>query len=415
LKVLISAYSITPHGSSEQGVGWNWSVQAARNHEVWVLTNSFPRRSITAEMEEHPNPNLHFVYYSTPKEVAMRDIAHKFHPVFYPNYLAWQATAIKTARRLHHEIGFDVAQHVTWASYRFPSVLAAVDVPFIWGPIGGGETAPARLYPQLGLRPALGEVVRETSNWLTRLDPFVRRTASRATRILVTSEETKNKLPGSARKKAEVYPAIGLSLQELDAEVCRAPEDEERGGVARLLFAGRLVSWKGCNFAIQALAQLLSTGTRARLTVAGVGPNLDSLKTLAYNLGVAEHVDFLGNVPRAEVLRLCQTHDVFVFPSLHDSGGVAVLEAMYLGLPVVCLDLGGPAISVGDAGVRVAAHNVDQIVDDLASSIRRILNDDAFRRDITTRARERVIQLYDWDHKAQYISDLYERTATAGR
>ena len=119
----------------------------------------------------------------------------------------------------------------------------------------------------------------------------------------------------------------------------------------------------------------------------------------------------MGAVPHNEVLALYQTHDVFLFPSLHDSGGIAVLEAMYLGLPVVCLDLGGPAVSVGDAGIRVRCEDAQQIVLGLADGVRRLLSDEALRKDMVTRARARVVELYDWDSKAEYISDLYESVA----
>jgi glycosyltransferase involved in cell wall biosynthesis len=140
----------------------------------------------------------------------------------------------------------------------------------------------------------------------------------------------------------------------------------------------------------------------------GVGPELSALRTLARDLGVEPQVEFMGSVPHDEVLALFQTHDVFLFPSLHDSGGIAVLEAMYLGLPVVCLDLGGPAVSVGDAGIRVPCEDAQQIVDGLAEGVRRLMSDEALRKDIVTRARARVVELYDWDSKAEYISDLYE-------
>jgi glycosyltransferase involved in cell wall biosynthesis len=145
--------------------------------------------------------------------------------------------------------------------------------------------------------------------------------------------------------------------------------------------------------------------------VVGVGPELSALQILARDLGVDSKVDFLGAVPHKRVLALFRDHDVFLFPSLHDSGGIAVLEAMYLGLPVVCLDLGGPAVSVGDAGIKVPCHNARQVVEGLADAVRRLLSDVALRKTLVARARARVIEVYDWDSKAQYISDLYESVA----
>jgi len=377
-----------------------------------VLTNTAPEDAIAKELQARPNPNLHFVFHRGPQEHALRSLGRKFHLFYYPAYLSWQASAIGAARKLHAEVGFDVAQHLTWASCRFPSALAWLDVPFIWGPVGGGETAPRSAYASLGLRPALGEVARETSNWLTRLDPFVGHTATQATRILTTTEETKALLPASSASKAAVYPAIGLRLRDIDKELAGIGESQEPViSGTRLLFVGRLVSWKGCEFAIRAIAELVRWSTQCRLTVVGVGPELAALRALARDLGVDSQVDFRGPVPHTEVLALMQTHEVFLFPSLHDSGGIAVLEAMYLGLPVVCLDLGGPAVSVGNAGIKVPCQDAQQIVGGLAEGVRMLLSDEALRKDLVARARARVVDLYDWDSKAEYISSLYESVA----
>jgi glycosyltransferase involved in cell wall biosynthesis len=289
-----------------------------------------------------------------------------------------------------------------------------MDVPFIWGPIGGGETAPSRLYPSLGVRPALGEIARDTSTYATRLDPLVRRTAGRAQRILATSRQTKQALPAGGPAKTDVYPAIGINPCELDVVY---PEgippiiEPTRNGAGRLLFVGRLISWKGCSLAIRALERLVRQGMDVELTIVGDGPEEPRLRALARALCVEQRVTFTSRLPRQAVLHLCKTHDVFVFPSLHDSGGAAVLEAMYFGLPVVCLDLGGPAESVGETGVRIQPWSVNQMVEDIAKETAALLHDPARRKSMGKAARQRVLDHYDWDKKAAFIKELYERTA----
>jgi len=414
MKVLISAYTSKPNAGSEAGVGWNWPLAASRHHEVWVLTNTFHQEEIEAEQRSNPNPNLHFVFQPSPAEQQVWKIARRFNPVYYPAYLTWQLASLRRARTLHQEVGFDVAHHLTWATNRFPSFLAWMDVPFIWGPIGGGETAPSRLYPSLGMRPALAEIARDTSTYATKLDPLVRYTAGRARRILTTSRQTKHALPGDATLKADVYPAIGINEDELVLnEECDVPPIVEptRHRAARLLFVGRLISWKGCGLAIQSLERLVRQGIDAELTVVGGGPEEARLRALAAQLCVEERVTFTSNLPRKAVLHLYKTHEIFLFPSLHDSGGAAVLEAMYFAMPVICLDLGGPAESVGQAGIRIQACSVDQIVEDIAAETSALLDDPDRRCAIGEAARQRILDHYKWDKKATYIKELYESTA----
>jgi glycosyltransferase involved in cell wall biosynthesis len=413
-RVLISAYTALPGSGSEAGVGWNWPVAASKHHEVWVITNTFHQREIEDHLRTNPNPNLHFVFQPSPAEHQLWRAARKFNALYYPAYLSWQIASLKRARELHGEVGFDVAHHLNWATNRFPTFLAWMDVPFIWGPVRGGETAPSRLYRSLGLRPAIGEIARDTSTYATKLDPLVRRTADRAKRILATSHQTMEALPANSLPKTEVYPAIGINPAELEMLCCEdvtLPAEARMHCEARLLFVGRLISWKGCALAIRALEHLVSGGLDAQLTIVGGGPEEPALRKLAVELGVGERVTFTQNLPRKAVMQLYRTHHMLLFPSLHDSGGAAVLEAMYFGMPVICLDLGGPAQSVGDTGVRVAPCSVRQIVTDIAAEARRLIEDPKRRQTLGQAARQRVLDHYDWEKKGAYIKELYEHTA----
>jgi glycosyltransferase involved in cell wall biosynthesis len=96
------------------------------------------------------------------------------------------------------------------------------------------------------------------------------------------------------------------------------------------------------------------------------------LRDLAKKCGVADAVDFAGQAPRQKLIDSLHSFTALVFPSLHDSGGLAVLEAMSKGLPVVCLDLGGPGIMVNrSCGVVVPTAGADeaQVVTGIANAM----------------------------------------------
>jgi len=119
------------------------------------------------------------------------------------------------------------------------------------------------------------------------------------------------------------------------------------------LFVGRLLPWKGVHLLLHALAKVKVLERQVQLTVIGSGPDRTRLDRLAAELGVTDRVSWIPWMPREELLRTYHKFDLFVFPSLHDSGGTAVLEAMSFGLPVLCLDLGGPSMVVTDECGRV--------------------------------------------------------------
>jgi glycosyltransferase involved in cell wall biosynthesis len=117
------------------------------------------------------------------------------------------------------------------------------------------------------------------------------------------------------------------------------------------MFAGNLLSLKGPYLAVAALADL---GEGWTLDVYGDGPEAEGVRRRAERLGVSTRVRMLGRRPREEVLSALTEADVLMFPSMHDSGGWAVAEAVRAGCPVVCLDIGGPPLIIaGTSGQAV--------------------------------------------------------------
>jgi glycosyltransferase involved in cell wall biosynthesis len=109
------------------------------------------------------------------------------------------------------------------------------------------------------------------------------------------------------------------------------------------LFVGRLIPWKGLLLAVDSL----EFAPDWRLVVLGDGPDRALAEARAARLGVGDRLEFRGLVSRDEVLRSYRRADALLFPSFHDSAPWAVGEATSLGCPVVCLDVGGPALQAG--------------------------------------------------------------------
>src|SRR6185503_12733867 len=117
------------------------------------------------------------------------------------------------------------------------------------------------------------------------------------------------------------------------------------------LYAGRLIPLKGVPLALEAIAILPSW----RLVILGDGPEEGRLRREAQRLRIADRVEFRGMQTRDEVMRVMREEaDVLVFPSFHDEGSLAVVEAVATGLPVVCLDRGGPP-TLGGTAVPIRA------------------------------------------------------------
>jgi glycosyltransferase involved in cell wall biosynthesis len=203
-------------------------------------------------------------------------------------------------------------------------------------------------------------------------------------------------------------PLIGV-----EPGLMRRHQPRDPGEPVRLLFVGRLVPWKGTHIALRAFAMAREQVPDLHLTILGQGPDETRVRKLIDDLHLPR-VELMDRLPEIDdVFALYGRSDVFVFPSLHESGGMAVLEAMGSSLPVVCLDLGGPAMTVtSECGIAVPALTPRQVVRDMADAIVRLASDGNLRAEMGRAARARVSE-YAWDKK---VSDLESAMANlAGR
>ena len=411
LRVLVGAFACSPGEGSEPGVGWNTVREIARHHDVWVLTYSAYRSRIEAELHERPVAGLRFVYHEAPFErdeyasgrCERAGFAEQRH------YYLWQRTAARVARRLHAEVGFHLAHHVTFAKYWMPSAVARLGVPFIWGPVGGGESAPRVFYPVMTPTSRYYEQQRDLGRWLLDRSLGVRRTARAADLAFATTEETAERMAAAGARDVQVRSAIGLSDDVIDrlGEVPPAPD-----GPARFLMIGRNVAFKGHQFGIEAFAEAVRSGDPAmdgaELWLIGDGPERASLEALAHRLGVTQSVRFLGSIPRDAVLDCFAQAHALVHPSLHESGGGVCLEAMAAARPVLGFALGGTRIHVSEAaGILVPADCPRASVTDLAHALRTVAADPVRRREMGEAGRRTVTNDYRWADKAAQFAAYY--------
>lgn len=349
-RILAIAYTCMPDVGSEPEAGWAWARIAAGIGDTWVLTRPWPdrRRQLEDALATAPEQaSMHITYVDLPRWLGSRDWDPFLKGHQRIEYVLWQFAALRTARRIASRERIDLVWHLTFANVWMGSVGALIGPPFVLGPVGGGVGTPWKLLQGFGWRGILAEVLRTLVRTAARYTNILARVAwSRASLILVQNRETYRWLPASTRNRTEIFH--NSVVQDVGSDPLRSrPADTHK--VA--LFAGRLVAWKGARLAVEALALLPDW----RLIVLGSGPDEPGLRALAKRLNVADRVEFRGWVPHAEVLRAMRDDvDLMVLPSMHDEGSFAVAEALAAGLPVVCLDRGGPPV-VGGSAVRAGS------------------------------------------------------------
>jgi glycosyltransferase involved in cell wall biosynthesis len=410
LKVLLSAYACEAGKGSEPGVGWNWARQVARFHEVWVITRANNREPIEKALVKNPLPNAHFIYFDLPRWTRFWKRGQRGVHLYY--YL-WQLMACIVTRKIHRQVGFDIGHHVTFVNYWLPSFLALLPIPYIWGPVGGGEFAPRAFRSSFSLRGRIYELTRDLARRLGELDPLVRRTARRASLGLATTQETAKRMRALGCPRVEVMSAVALAEEETE-ELGKLPLRTDLP--FRVLSLGRLLHLKGFHLGVEAFAQFHRGFPQSEYWLIGEGPDRKWLERLAHKLGLDGKVRFWGAVERARALELLAECTILVHPSLHDSGGWVCLEAMAAGRPVICLDLGGPAFQVTDeTGIKVLPLSPEQAVRDLAAAMLKLAAEPDLRTRMGKAGRQRIQDDFSWDKKGNVINQVYLTVKTGNK
>ena len=372
LRVLVSAYACEPDKGSEPGVGWNWVKQIAVYNDVWLLTRNNNSQSIERELETGRYKNIHPVYVDPPRYLTFWKRQQRGVRAYY--YI-WQFAAWREARRLHRNLHFDIGHHVSFVNDWIWTFFALMPIPYVWGPIGSHPKSPAQLLPSSASRRM--DFLRYAFQTFMRVaDPLYWLSAWRASRIVVINGQLADNIPlrWLGRSKFVVEPAIGIDEMEL-------PEHSPSTTIRTYLFVGRLEPVKSPHLALQAFGRLCKdTDVDIRFTMVGEGSEKRRLEQIARDLGVESRVEFIDWLARSEVLRYFRDADVFLFPSM-EGGGMVVLEAMMLGLPVVCLNYGGPGEMVDSgSGCKVEVGDADTVITELASCMRQLLDPEKVRQ-----------------------------------
>ena len=394
MKVLLSSFQCGPGQGSELGNGWNWARALTDcGHDVTVITlSSFEEEIRKADPR---GVKFHFV------EVPWRRV---YRPVFqlglYRYYLNWQDAALRHIEMQPDQ--YDVVHHVAWGSLHLGSRLWRLPAPLVYGPIGGGQTAPAGYWRYFG-RDWPSEALRTglTTGPLLKLNSRSRETIRNSAVTLVTNSATAAAARRLGATDVRYMLAEGLSADWIAEPRSRPP------GPPVVLWLGRLLARKAPTLAVQAFAELRRL-MPARLVMAGDGPLRDQVRKEIARCGVADDVEMLGQVPWKEIGRLYSSASVFLFTSLRDSSGSQFLEALGKGLPAVALDHHG----IGDTEVGAAAIKVAipaeprELPGRLASAMQTVLCDDQWES--RSAAGIKWAGEWTWPAKAATASQIYK-------
>lgn len=377
MRVLLGAHTIDPTQGGEGGTGWGWAQCLARHPTIElvdVMAHPIARQAIEDRLARDAvlGAKLRFHWVLPPalidpwkgnspnKKVWHRLLLH---------YQLWQRSAERAALRL--AASADIAHHVTFGSIYLRTFVTELPLPYIIGPVGGGQVPPlleaVRLFTQSRDVHAGLEVARSLLIGLIGRRPTMKRRLGRASFILCANSQT---LELARRYQSRSELMIDGGIDSLPARRAQAP-----GSDPIVIWVGKLEARKDPLAALEVAEALRPMVPRARLLMIGDGWLAERVQEEVQRRSLTDTVQLTGRVRYEEMEAWYTCASAFLFTSIRDTFGVQNLEAMSYGLPIVfrasrgvsITDFAGAAafgVPSGKGWATKAAHALRKLLQD---------------------------------------------------
>lgn len=399
-KILVSAYGCEPFRGSEAGVGWNWILQMARYNELFVIARKNDKEKIEESFPKEYYKTLHFYYYDTcPFLMKVK----KKEKGLYLYYWFWQIGIIPVVKKIIQEHQPDYTMHLTFGSLWMPTFLPFFRVPFIWGPVGGGDGVPPKMLSVLPLKQRIIQSLRYILIMTSWINPLVAIPSKKASLILCRTENNRDAIPKKYRRKCEIVLETAMD----DNVFLNKKIDDKNKEIVEIITTGRLVPFKNTILALESINRLHKKHSNIHMTIIGNGSERNRLLEYIRVNHLEQFVQIISEIPREQVLKKLCSADIFVFPSLREGGSWALMEALAVGLPAVCLDWTGMKVIVNkECGILANPGNYSKVLDDFTDGIDLLIENPELRKTMGENSRNRIRKEFNWERIGNRFEDI---------
>ncbi len=404
--ILISAYSVNPFKGSEDGMGWNFTLQAAKYNKVIVVTRKNNREAIFSYSKENnvDLTNVQFEFYDLPYWMRFWKKKNKGALIYYYMWQIGLALKLKMS-----SLEFDVVHNLNFHNDWTPSFLWVLNKPLVWGPIGHHPEIKSSYLKTYGWKAqVLHKLKWVVKSFFWKFDPFLKLTRSKAKKIIVMNSAAK--VGKGNKSKIVLMPSVAT---EEPQRIKNQRSDE-----FKVLSVGRLVPLKGFDIALKAFAKFYYSLSRyeqyhASFTIVGSGVLKAGLIHLIEKYKLKGRVRIIDWVERKDLLSYYRNSNVFLFPS-HEGAGMVVAEAMSYGLPVVCLDNCGPGEFIDETcGIKVESVSYHSIIHNTAFALRYLHQNKEKREKLSRGAYVKFKKDLSWKLRAKKLANIYKSAMSA--
>jgi len=369
--LLLSAYACCPDRGSEPRYGWNYLLLHAKTfRRVILVTSATDSRRVAQALDDLKIRNVSLEVVHMPLRLdKLHDI-----PVggIHLHYWLWLRAAVKRIRHIKEHIDF--AHHITYGSLQFGSPLYELQCPFIFGPVGGGQTTNKVFYPLMGKARHMENIRNLVTTLFYRFNPHFKGTMAKASLIYCANRETWTAALGHLHadrwNKAQLL--LDTILDDRFLSTPARPRKRTGQGISAL-WVGRLIPRKGIEILLN--TALLLKDEAFTLTMVGDGPMREKTLRFIKENRLDNTIRFVGQKGQEQLLQYYRESDVLLFLSYRDSAGLQIMEAFSQGLPVIAFDQFGASLLINDEnGIKIPVKGtLEEIQQNVADTIRDLI------------------------------------------
>lgn len=392
---------------SEHAVGWNLVSRLARQHPILLITqdNEY-RAAVESGVEKLRGDGAYIKVFFVRHGATTDGRKNNLRFFYYLTYVTYQLRVLALAKMLMKTYRIVATHHLTIVGFREPGFLWQLNVPFIWGPVGGLVFAPRVLFSDLSRKMRVFQGIRNLLTWIQfSVSPRVRlayRAASENGGFIAATPDIGERFQRRFGGRYVWIPETGSNCG-LDAPA--HVDDPTTDRPLELLWLGGLLDIKPLGILLDAISLVPDHRRRIRLSVVGDGDARKRFEQQAKKLGV--NASFAGWVNHEEAKRQFSDADLFVLLSIKDLTTNVVFESLGAGVPVVCLDHHGYSSIVDDScGCKIPLLPPAELRQRLAQVLLRFLENPKLLEPLREGALRRAA-LFTWDKNAEAIGQIY--------
>jgi glycosyltransferase involved in cell wall biosynthesis len=317
----------------------------------------------------------------------------------------------KTIARSSKKINADVYESHTISGYQFIKNLKKQKrkEPFIQ--TIHGVLADEYLQAAKTKYPTMKAKLANLVMW--NLSKLEKQAAEKANLIITISKYTKNKiieLYGLKKEKIKIVPN-GVDIQQF-RPLNNQREIRNQIGIKNrpsILFVGRLIPRKGLSFLVQAAKKIVKEQQDTIFLIVGEGPQKNHLISKLEKNRLMKNFLFLGDIKENVLPLIYNSADIFVFPSIQEGQGIALLEAQATSKPVVSFKIGGVSETLLD---KKTGFLTEPDSTELANAILNLIKNKELRDRMGKNGREFVSKYFSWDNSAKALLEIYKEVTS---